>query len=58
VVDAQLEFTGIANGEWTARWIDTYTGADLAVEPATASGGLLLLDVPVFSKDVALRLDR
>ncbi len=58
VVGARLALTGIADGEWTARWIDTYTGADLAMEPATASGGSLLLDVPIFSKDVALRLDR
>jgi hypothetical protein len=58
VVGARLDLAGIADGDWTARWIDTYTGADLAVEPATASGGSLLLDVPVFSKDVALRLDR
>lgn len=58
VIDARLTLSGVSDGAWTARWLDTYTGEELASVVVDVVGGELLLDVPVFSKDVALRLDR
>jgi hypothetical protein len=57
VAGASLALDGLADGVWRARWIDTYTGADLAVEDAIAAGGGLVLAAPDFAKDVALRLE-
>lgn len=58
VEDATLALTDLADGAWTARWIDTYTGKDVAVEAVTVTGGAATLAVPTFAKDVALRLER
>lgn len=58
VENATLALTDLADGAWTARWIDTYTGADVAVEPVSVTGGAVTLAVPTFAKDVALRMER
>jgi hypothetical protein len=57
VVGALLPLTGLADGDWSARWIDPWTGAQLDVEPVLVSGGAATLAVPTFSRDVALRLE-
>ncbi|RIL03072.1 MAG: hypothetical protein DCC71_15575 [Proteobacteria bacterium] len=58
VLGAALTLTGLADGAWTARWIDTRTGADVAVEPVAFSGGTVVLAVPIFREDIALRFER
>jgi len=58
VVGATLALGDLADGAWTARWIDSYTGIDVAVDPVQVSGGAITLAVPSFSKDVALRMER
>lgn len=58
VEGATLSLTALADGAWTARWIDTYTGEDVAVEPVTVTGGAATIDAPTFAKDIALRLER
>jgi hypothetical protein len=58
VVGATLALTDLANGAWTARWIDTYTGIDIATDAAQVTDGTITLAVPTFSKDVALRMER
>ena len=58
VEDATLALDGLADGAWTARWIDAYTGEDLAGEPVQISGGAVVLAVPTFARDVALRMER
>jgi hypothetical protein len=55
---ATLALTDLADGAWTARWIDTYTGADVATSALSVSSGAATLAVPTFARDVALRLDR
>ena len=54
---ATLALTNLADGAWTARWIDTYTGFDVATEAVTVTGGAITLAVPTFARDVALRLE-
>jgi len=58
IADARVTLSGVGDGAWRARWIDAYTGADLAAADVTVTGGAVALDAPVFSRDVALRLDR
>jgi hypothetical protein len=58
VQGAVLSLQGLADGAWTARWIDAYTGADLATGPVAVSGGAVTIPVPTFARDVALRLER
>jgi hypothetical protein len=58
VAGATLALGGLADGAWSARWIDAYTGEDLAVEPAVVAGGSVVLAVPTFARDVALRMER
>jgi hypothetical protein len=58
VEDATLPLSGLADGDWTARWIDAYTGDDVAVDAVVVSGGAATLAVPTFVGDVALRLER
>jgi hypothetical protein len=58
VAGATLPLAGLADGAWTARWIDAYDGADVAVEPVAVAGGAVTLSVPTFARDVALRLEK
>jgi hypothetical protein len=58
VPGATVSLTGLADGDWLARWIDTYDGHEIARESVSSTGGALALPVPTFSRDVALRLER
>lgn len=58
VQDARLALDGLADGVWIAHWIDAYEGNPVAEAEVTVSDGRALLDVPVFARDVALRLER
>jgi hypothetical protein len=58
VYGATLALTDLADGAWTARWIDAYTGEDVASSAVSVSGGAVTLAVPTFARDVALRLSR
>jgi hypothetical protein len=53
-----LSLSDLGDGEWLARWIDTYDGHEIAREVVAHAGGALALAVPTFSRDVALRLER
>ncbi len=57
VSGAQLELRGIA-GAWCARFYDTWQGSWGPRTPVRATGGRIVLDVPDFSRDVALQLRR
>lgn len=57
VADGQVALTGLAPGPWCGRWWDTWAGApagDVSVTPGPVS---VVLPVPAFSGDVALRLE-
>ena len=58
VVDgAQLALPALPAGAWQAYWIDPWTGAE--TEPEALLGGEpVVLDLPDFSRDTALRLER
>ncbi|MCZ6782904.1 MAG: cellulase family glycosylhydrolase, partial [Proteobacteria bacterium] len=58
VEGARITLEGIADGEWSVRWIDTLTGEDVAgqVDRAAAANGALELAAPAFVGDLALRL--
>lgn len=58
VQGASLTVAGVADGNWLARWLDTRSGAELAVEIVSPDSGTLSLPVPDFGADVALRLER
>ncbi len=58
VEGATLVLTGLADADWSARWIDAYTGDDVAYDTLAVSGGSVTLPVPAFARDVALRMDR
>lgn len=60
VAGAQLELPGLPPGRWRARWIDTWSGAELGRETLVSDDAAapLTLAVPDFSRDVALRIDR
>jgi hypothetical protein len=58
VEGATLTLEGLADGAWTARWIETRTGDELRRDAADAANGALTLAVPSFVGDVALRLER
>jgi hypothetical protein len=55
---ALLELTGLVDGAWQARFLDTTTGADLAIVDLEVVAGAAALPVPSFVGDVALRLER
>lgn len=55
---ASLVLDGLGDGAWTARWIDPYTGEDVASEVVLVTGGTTTLVVPTFTHDTALRLER
>ena len=55
---ALLTLAGLGDGSWRARWIDAYTGAELAVVDLVVEAGVAVLSAPSFVGDVALRLER
>jgi hypothetical protein len=57
VAGATLELSGI-EGAWCARFYDTWRGSFGPRTPVVARGGRLVLAVPDFSGDLALRLSR
>ena len=58
VVGAVVTLPDVPAGDWTARWIDAYTGSDVAQAVVVSPGGDVALAVPTFTRDVALRVDR
>ncbi|GGJ76286.1 DUF5060 domain-containing protein [Deinococcus aquiradiocola] len=54
---ATLTIRGLRDGPYMARWFDPQTGAWLAARPVTASGGVLTLPTPTFTRDLAVRVD-
>ncbi len=52
-----LTIRGLQDGPYAARWFDPQTGAWLATQPVTVSGGVLTLPTPTFTRDLALRVD-
>ena len=55
---ATLTLSGIADGGWRARWIDTIDGTERGSVAVVASGGELTLALPDFVGDLAVRLER
>lgn len=69
IEDATLTVGIPSSGKWVATWLDTYTGRitqsrelDVRIGLGLPGGDKLparkLLDIPPFSRDIALRLDR
>jgi hypothetical protein len=58
VVGASLALDGLADAAWSAHWLDAYDGHEIAAAVVQVTGGTFSLDVPAFSRDVALRLER
>ena len=58
VVGAVLQLDGLAPVAWRARWLDTRSGNVIRTEDLTAAVGGALLTVPIFARDVALRMER
>lgn len=52
-----LAVNGMANGAYTAKWLDCHTGTLLQSNPVTVAGGSLTLAVPDLVWDVALVVD-
>jgi hypothetical protein len=57
VEGASLEID-VQDGRYNARWIDPYGGPSPAPGEVAAQGGRVTLEVPTFSRDLALRLER
>ena len=45
-------------GSWRTEWIDVKTGARIRANVAATAGGPVVLDVPTYEVDIALRLRR
>ena len=58
VRDGSATIEGLADGEWTARFYDTWQGTWLDPKPCRAEGGRLELAVPELTRDVAVWLER
>ena len=52
-----LTVRGLRDGPYVARWFDPQTGAWLSAQPVTASGSVLTLPTPTFTRDLAVRVD-
>jgi hypothetical protein len=52
-----LTVMGLQDGSYTAKWYDPSTGQWLTESTVTIEDGNLMLDVPAFSVDVALRIE-
>jgi hypothetical protein len=58
VENATLRVSGLGEGIWGARFLDTRTGFDLLQIDVETTAGEAVLTVPDFGADVALRLER
>ena len=58
IVGATLGLDGLSDGAWHGRWLDTHGAGVLGSFDGVVTAGRLDLDVPAFSRDVALRLER
>lgn len=58
VRSAQLPLEGLADGEYRVEWWDTRTGKTRATESAQVRNGRLVLTVPEFTHDLALKVAR
>jgi hypothetical protein len=56
VQGATLTLEGLADGTWSAHWIDAYDGSTLSIVVGPVTGGSIELTVPSFVGDVALRM--
>jgi len=55
---AYFSVSGIEDGEYDVRWWDTFRGGTVSTVRAKASGGMLRLEIPDFSRDIAARIRR
>lgn len=53
---AKLWMDGLRNGNWIFEWMDAYTGKTIAKGDVKVRSRKISLDVPAFSKDIALRM--
>jgi hypothetical protein len=51
-----LKVSGLADGDYTARWYSPQTGAWLDESRAASAGGSLSLAIPQFSRDLAVKV--
>lgn len=59
IAGARLTIPDLPAGTWRATWIDPWAAAEPVRETIDAPvGGPVTVDVPTFSRDTALRLDR
>jgi hypothetical protein len=58
VEGATLALEGLADGGWSARWIDAYSGSEIRSDAVIVAEGAVELAVPDFVGDVALRMER
>jgi hypothetical protein len=56
--DGSVTIEGLADGEWTARFYDTWRGGWVTRGPCRVEGGRLELAVPELARDVAVWLER
>ncbi len=56
VENATLTFDGFAAGAWQATWFDTRASETTTTSAVVGTDGRLSLDVPAFSRDIALKL--
>lgn len=57
IAGATLTLGSLAAGEWRVRWMDTRSGVE-SVETARSDGGEMRLNIPIFARDIGLRLER
>lgn len=55
-----MSFTipGLNNGTYDVKYVDTVTGATVSTEAVLASGGQLTLNIPSFTRDIAVKAVR
>ena len=53
----RLTIKGLQDGDYTTKWYDPSTGKWLTESTVTVQDGTLVLDIPTFSDDLALRIE-
>lgn len=56
VSGAHTELRGLADGRWSLEWWDTRQGAPITTTTQTSTGGRMPVDIPTFTRDIAVRL--